>query len=146
MEIDKHRRSARERAALFISSFASRSASGTARRVRSIRWSRSSPLCAKASAYGLPVWVAATRLREQRLPQLVHVPSPVTRETENSQSNDSSAADTNLISNTTRDATALCRRTMLKLGFGAMAIGALGIQRAARAQAAATAMRAAAIR
>ncbi len=39
---------------------------------------------------------------------------------------------------TTLDATAHCRRTMLKLGFGVLAAGAFGLPRAARAQSTAT--------
>jgi acetamidase/formamidase len=60
----------------------------------------------------------------------------MTRKTENYQPNHLPAADADLRGNPsmTHDATAMCRRTMLKLGFGALAAGAFGIQRAARAQ------------
>jgi acetamidase/formamidase len=55
----------------------------------------------------------------------------MTRETETRQHEGMPGGDA---CTTTQDATALCRRTILKLGFGAIAAGAVGVARMARAQ------------
>src|SRR5579863_631674 len=58
----------------------------------------------------------------------------MTRNTEIDRSADRAASDMETTGTATQDATTICRRTMLRLGFGALAASAAGFAGAARAQ------------